>query len=113
MRETRYRADIDGLRAIAVVAVLLFHGFPALAPGGFVGVDIFFVISGFLISGVILGELEAGRFRYRTFYARRIRRIFPALAIVLTATIGAGWALCFPVEFRMLARHVMAGAAFV
>jgi peptidoglycan/LPS O-acetylase OafA/YrhL len=85
-----YRPDIDGLRAIAVIAVVLFHAFPALLPGGFVGVDIFFVISGFLITGLILKEAQNGRFSVVNFYSRRIARIFPALALVLAATLGCG-----------------------
>src|SRR3954468_15797382 len=82
-----YRPDIDGLRAIAVLSVVTFHAFPFLLPGGFVGVDVFFVISGFLISGIILRDLERGSFTYRDFYARRVRRIFPALATVLLACL--------------------------
>jgi len=73
-----YRPDIDGLRAVAVAAVIVFHAFPSLAPGGFVGVDVFFVISGYLISGLIFGQLKRGRFSIREFYYRRIKRIFPA-----------------------------------
>src|SRR5438105_3818191 len=74
-----YRADVDGLRAVAILSVLGFHAFPHSATGGFVGVDIFFVISGFLISGIIFRGLAAGNFSFSEFYARRIRRIFPAL----------------------------------
>lgn len=70
-----YRPDIDGLRALAVLFVLLFHAFPSLLPGGFVGVDVF-VISGYLITGLILRDLESGQFSLRHFYARRVRRIF-------------------------------------
>jgi len=108
-----YRPDIDGLRAIAVVAVFGFHAFPESFPGGFTGVDIFFVISGFLISGIILGELQAGNFTFGKFYARRIRRIFPALALVLTATLTIGWWALSPYEFEQLGGHVAAGAGFV
>jgi peptidoglycan/LPS O-acetylase OafA/YrhL len=108
-----YRPDIDGLRAIAVAAVLLFHAFPAKLPGGFVGVDIFLVISGYLITGIIFKELESGRFTFSGFYARRIRRIFPALALVLTTTLLLGWATLLPNEFRQLSKHTVGGAGFV
>jgi peptidoglycan/LPS O-acetylase OafA/YrhL len=108
-----YRPDIDGLRAVAVVAVLGFHAFPDAFPGGFTGVDIFFVISGFLISGIILGELQAGTFTFGQFYARRVRRIFPALALVLGATLFLGWLCLSPYEYEQLGGHVAAGAGFV
>ena len=86
---SKYRADIDGLRCVAILAVVVFHAFPGWAPGGFVGVDIFFVISGFLITGILLKDLEDGRFTLTGFYSRRIRRIFPALLVVLTACFAA------------------------
>jgi peptidoglycan/LPS O-acetylase OafA/YrhL len=108
-----YRPDIDGLRAVAVGAVLGFHAFPTSFPGGFTGVDIFFVISGFLISGIILGELQAGRFTFGQFYARRIRRIFPALGLVLAATLLIGWWAMSPYDYEQLGAHVAAGAGFV
>ncbi|WP_049124578.1 acyltransferase family protein, partial [Burkholderia cenocepacia] len=78
-----YRPDIDGLRAAAVLAVVLFHAFPSALPGGFVGVDVFFVISGYLITGILTADLGTDRLSFLHFYARRIRRIFPALVIVL------------------------------
>lgn len=108
-----YRPDIDGLRAVAVSAVLIFHFFPPKLPGGFVGVDIFFVISGFLITGIILRELDAGKFTFRGFYSRRIRRIFPSLALVLTVTLVAGWATLLPSELQQLAQHTLGGAGFI
>jgi peptidoglycan/LPS O-acetylase OafA/YrhL len=85
-KPTNYRPDIDGLRAVAVLAVLAFHAFPTLLPGGFVGVDVFFVISGYLITGIVLGELRRGGFSLWRFYDRRIRRLFPALLPVLACT---------------------------
>lgn len=108
-----YRPDIDGLRAIAVAAVLAFHAFPDSFPGGFTGVDIFFVISGFLISGIILQELRAGSFTFAQFYARRIRRIFPALALVLAACLIFGWWSLSPYDYDQLGAHIAAGAGFV
>jgi peptidoglycan/LPS O-acetylase OafA/YrhL len=107
-----YRPDIDGLRAIAVSIVVAFHAFPGFLPGGFVGVDVFFVISGFLITGIILGALRSGDFSFAEFYARRIRRIFPALVVVLAASQVMGWWWLYPDDFASLGRHVAAGAAF-
>jgi peptidoglycan/LPS O-acetylase OafA/YrhL len=112
-RSPAYRPDIDGLRAVAVLAVVAFHAFPDWVPGGFVGVDVFFVISGYLISTVILDNIARDTFSFRTFYARRIRRIFPALLIVLAAVYGIGWFVLFAVEFKQLGGHIAAGAGFV
>ena len=108
-----YRPDIDGLRAVAVLAVVAYHAFPALLPGGFVGVDVFFVISGFLISGIILDDLRADRFSLAQFYARRVRRIFPALIAVLAATACFGWFVSIGDEFERLGKHLAGAAAFV
>src|SRR3954471_8130651 len=110
---TAYRADVDGLRAVAVLAVLGFHAFPAAVPGGFVGVDVFFVISGFLISGIILDGLAKGTFTFADFYRRRVRRIFPALILVLAASLGLGWCVLLPDEFTQLGKHLAAGAGFL
>lgn len=109
----QYRPDIDGLRAVSVLAVLAFHGFPGLAPGGFVGVDVFFVISGFLISGIILDEMHDGAFSLRIFYVRRVRRIFPALVTVLIASLLAGWWLLLPAELLRLGSQLASSAGFV
>jgi peptidoglycan/LPS O-acetylase OafA/YrhL len=109
----RYRPDIDGLRAIAILAVVVFHAFPQWLPGGFVGVDIFFVISGFLISSIIFGNLERGSFSYADFYARRVRRIFPALIVVLASCYAAGWFLLLPDEYKQLGKHIAGGTGFV
>ncbi len=108
-----YRPDIDGLRAVAVLAVVSFHAFPQLTPGGFVGVDVFFVISGFLISTIILKAHAQNTFSYARFYARRIRRIFPALMLMLAASLVFGWFALTPNEFAELGRHAAAGTLFV
>lgn len=110
---TKYRGDIDGLRALAIVPVVLFHAFPSILPGGFVGVDIFFVISGFLISTIIFRELKKGNFSFLGFYARRIRRLFPALSLVLSSTLIFGWFALDADEYKMLGKHAAAGAGFV
>lgn len=109
----KYRADIDGLRAVAVLSVVAYHAFPRKITGGFIGVDIFFVISGFLISTILFENLERDTFSFAEFYRRRIRRIFPALILVLLVTLAIGWAVLFNDEFQQLSKHVAAGAAFV
>src|SRR5712691_1878094 len=109
---TKYRPDIDGLRAIAVMLVVLFHAFPEAMPGGFIGVDIFFVISGFLITGIIVRELDQERFSLLAFYNRRIRRIFPALIVVLCVALVLGWLWMLPAAYAQLSSDVFASAAF-
>lgn len=113
MLHPKYRPDIDGLRAVAVISVVLFHAFPEEVKGGFVGVDIFFVISGFLISLIILNNLHADNFSFAEFYFRRVRRIFPALILVMASTLFCGWFLLFQDEYRQLAKHVASGVGFV
>jgi peptidoglycan/LPS O-acetylase OafA/YrhL len=108
-----YRPDIDGLRAIAVLAGIGFHAFPAWIRGGFIGVDVFFVISGYLISTILLASMERGSFRFAQFYMQRIRRIFPALIVVLLACMVAGWLELFSFEYEALGKHVAGSAAFV
>jgi len=110
--EIAYRADIDGLRAIAVLSVIGFHASPKSIVGGFIGVDVFFVISGYLISSLILISLKNGSFSYIEFYARRIRRIFPALIVVLIFVWGVGLLAFDPANFTALSKHIVAGAAF-
>jgi peptidoglycan/LPS O-acetylase OafA/YrhL len=107
-----YRADIDGLRALAVLPVVFFHAFPGKVPGGFAGVDVFFVISGFLITHIIHKGLRAGEFSFLDFYAHRIRRILPALLLVLAASLAFGRAELLPAEYAQLSRHAAAGAGF-
>ena len=109
----KYRADIDGLRAIAVLSVVGFHAFPTLVGGGFIGVDIFFVISGFLISTILIENIKEDRFSFLEFYIRRVRRIFPALLTVLIACHAFGWFELMADEYRQLGRHIVAGAGFV
>lgn len=108
-----YRPDIDGLRAVAVLSVVVFHAFPGTLKGGFVGVDVFFVISGYLISKIIIGDLSTNTFSFAEFYSRRVKRIFPALATVLGACIVFGWLMLLPSEYSQLGKHVAGGAAFV
>jgi len=109
----QHRADIDGLRAIAVLSVIAFHAFPNWMPGGFIGVDIFFVISGYLISTILFSSLKKGDFSFIDFYSRRIRRIFPSLLIVLLSCIFIGWFILLPDEYIQLGNHVGAAASFV
>jgi peptidoglycan/LPS O-acetylase OafA/YrhL len=107
-----YRADLDGLRGVAILSVIGFHAFPDLVRGGFVGVDVFFVISGYLISSVIFRSLSAGRFTLSAFYARRVRRLFPALIVVLVACAAAGWFTLLANEYEQLGKHIAGGAGF-
>ena len=120
MISLRYRLDIDGLRAVAVLGVVIYHAFPWMIPGGFIGVDIFFVISGYLISGILYKGLKAtggdgnfSPFSFREFYARRIRRLFPALITMLMITMAYGWLILLPDEFEQLGKHVAAGTLFI
>lgn len=87
----KYRSDIDGLRALAVLSVVIFHYFPSVLPGGFVGVDIFFVISGYLIGTIIYTDIKENKFSFKKFYIRRALRIFPALIVVLLFCFWLGW----------------------
>ncbi|MEJ1968879.1 MAG: acyltransferase family protein [Rhizomicrobium sp.] len=108
----RYRADIDGLRAVAVVPVVLYHFGVRGFGGGFVGVDIFFVISGYLITGLIFAELRGQSFSVLRFYERRIRRIFPALFAVIVASLAAGTVVLFPRDLLRLAESAAATTVF-
>ena len=109
----RYRADIDGLRAIAVVAVILYHFWGKALPGGFLGVDVFFVISGFLITRILVRENEAGNYSILRFYDRRIRRIMPALLATMAATSLMVWLIYLPVDAVGYAKSVIATLAFL
>jgi len=113
MTTLRYRSDIDGLRAVAVLGVVIYHAFPWMIPGGFIGVDIFFVISGYLISGILYKGHKQDSFSFREFYARRIRRLFPALITVLLLCLAYGWLILMPEEFQQLGKHMAAGTLFI
>lgn len=108
-----YRSDIDGLRAVAIISVVAFHAFPDIFIGGFVGVDIFFVISGFLISRIIYIDLCRDSFSFIGFYQRRIKRIFPALLLVFIAVMVFGWFAFLGDEYKQLCKHIMGGAGFI
>jgi peptidoglycan/LPS O-acetylase OafA/YrhL len=109
----KYRHDIDGLRSVAVLSVIAYHYFPPVLHGGFVGVDIFFVISGYLISGIIISDIRGDDFSILRFYRRRITRIFPALACVLIASLAFGWITLFPDEYRSLGSNTVASSIFL
>ncbi|WP_414471107.1 acyltransferase family protein [Microvirga sp. M2] len=106
MPTVQYRREIDGLRAVAVLSVILFHAGVESFAGGFVGVDVFFVISGYLITSLILGEKAAGHFSFLRFYERRARRILPALFLVIVATIPVAWQLLLPDPMKDFAQSV-------
>lgn len=108
-----YRAEIDGLRAVAVLGVVAFHAAPASLRAGFVGVDVFFVISGYLITRLLLDRHAAGQFSFADFYAARIRRIAPALVVMLAGVTALSLALLPPSDLSALARTVMATGGFV
>ncbi len=107
------RNDIDSLRALAIVAVVIYHIFPAVLPGGFMGVDVFFVISGFLITGHIHRDVLAGRFSFIGFYERRLRRLMPALVVMLVACSAAAVLLLSPVTLRTYASNLQATTLFI
>lgn len=108
-----YRPDVDGLRAIAVLSVIVFHLSRSILPGGYLGVDIFFVLSGYLITSIIWREIAAGDFSIARFYDRRVRRIMPALLVVLFATTIASALLLLPIDLIGFARSVFATLGFV
>jgi peptidoglycan/LPS O-acetylase OafA/YrhL len=113
MTHLKYRADIDGMRAVAVLGVIIYHAFPHALPGGFIGVDIFFVISGYLISGILYKGHREGNFSFAEFYARRIRRLFPSLIAVLAICLVYGAVVLLPNEYQQLGKHVAAGTLFI
>lgn len=108
-----YRPDIDGLRCVAVLSVIVYHAFTGRLPGGFLGVDIFFVISGYLITRIIVRESSEGAFSVADFYSRRIRRLFPALIAMLVTVLVAGAFLMPATQYRQLGYMTAASGAFV
>ncbi|MEI6746334.1 MAG: acyltransferase family protein [Methylococcaceae bacterium] len=108
-----YRPDIDGLRAIAILLVVIFHAYPKFLRGGFIGVDIFFVISGYLITSIILKQQSQNNFSLLDFYSRRIKRIFPSLIVVLTFALVAGWYILLENEYELLGKHIAAGSVYI
>ena len=109
----KFRNDINGLRAVAVAAVILFHfGVPGFK-GGFVGVDIFFVISGYLMTSIVVPMLDTRSFDLPTFYLNRAKRIIPALAVLCLVLLVIGWNVLFAAEFHALGKHVIAALLFI
>ncbi|CAE6948248.1 Acyltransferase family [Vibrio sp. B1ASS3] len=109
----QFRYDINGLRAIAVIAVVLFHFNPAWVPGGFAGVDVFFVISGFLMTGIIFRGLENDNFSLFKFYVARANRIIPALAVLCSLLLVFGWFYLTPLDYSALGKHVASSMGFL
>ena len=108
-----FRYDINGLRAIAIIAVVLFHFNPSWVPGGFAGVDVFFVISGFLMTGIIFRGIETDNFSIWKFYVARANRIVPALAIICLVLLALGWFYLTPLDYRTLGKHVGSSMLFL
>lgn len=109
-----WRADITGLRALAVIPVVLYHAFPNILSGGFIGVDIFFVISGYLISGILFRQLQyKSSIDFAEFYGKRVRRIFPNLILLLIFVAVAGYFVLFPPEYEALAKQIYSSAVFI
>jgi peptidoglycan/LPS O-acetylase OafA/YrhL len=108
-----YRPDIDGLKALAVLAVIATHYFNAFLPGGFAGVDVFFVISGYLIARSTFIEIHAGRYQVWRYFTRRIKRIFPALILLLVSLLMIGWWTLLPEEYSFLAKHAAGASVFI
>ena len=108
-----YRPEVDGMRALAIILVLMFHAYPSWLSGGFIGVDIFFTISGYLITCLILTELRSNQFSLTHFYIRRANRLFPSLLVVTSVVLVLGWFVLFADEYQSLGRSTAAGAALI
>ncbi len=109
----KYRADIDGLRTVAVLPVIFFHMGSSVFSGGYIGVDVFFVISGFLITGILHKNLIEGNFSLTEFYDRRFRRIIPAAIVVFLACLVVGWFVLTPVYYKNLGKSMIAASTFL
>ena len=109
----QYRPEVDGMRALAIILVLMFHAYPSWLSGGFIGVDIFFTISGYLIACLILTELRSDQFSLTHFYIRRANRLFPSLLVVTSVVLVLGWFVLFADEYQSLGRSTAAGAALI
>lgn len=105
LRAMKYSAPLDGLRALAVLGVVVFHVFPKFLPGGFLGVDVFFVLSGYLLTSIILNQLSEGRFSAREFYLRRIQRLLPNAVVTIVATVALSYWLLLPSAANGVAQH--------
>ena len=108
----RYRNEIDGLRAVAIIPVVLFHIWPDIIPCGYIGVDIFFVISGFLITSIILNKINSNTFSLSEFYERRIKRILPLYFLTTAVTIQIGYFFLLPSELKDLSQSIVASVVF-
>ena len=113
MQNNSFRQDINGLRAIAVIAVVLFHFNASWMPGGFAGVDVFFVISGFLMTGIIFRGIEQENFSILKFYVARANRIIPALAVLCLVLLVFGWFYLTPLDYKALGKHAASSVAFL
>jgi peptidoglycan/LPS O-acetylase OafA/YrhL len=110
--QTKYRPDLDGLRAVAVLSVIAYHLSPNLLQGGYLGVDIFFVLSGYLITSIIWREALNRNFSIRRFYERRVRRILPALLVLLIASSACALSILLPIDLLGFARSIFATLTF-
>ncbi|WP_004472248.1 acyltransferase family protein [Leptospira santarosai] len=108
-----YRSDIDGLRAVAILLVVAYHTVPYRFKGGLIGVDIFFVISGYLISNIIFKSLESGTFSFKDFYLKRIKKIFPALLVLFAFILTYGYFYLLANNLKTLSKHIIAGVLFL
>lgn len=113
VKKVNFRYDINGLRAIAVLVVVIFHFLPTYLTGGFVGVDVFFVISGFLMTSIIFNGLANNKFNLFKFYVSRANRIIPALGVLCLILVILGWFFLPPTEYKSLGKHIVGSITFL